>query len=56
MLAMSRIGYDAMVVGNHELNFGLESLSAARDERALPVAVGQHRDRRRAAAASRPTC
>jgi len=30
MLAMSRIGYDAMVVGNHEFNFGLESLAAAR--------------------------
>jgi 2',3'-cyclic-nucleotide 2'-phosphodiesterase/3'-nucleotidase len=30
MLAMSRLGYDAMVVGNHEFNFGLASLAAAR--------------------------
>jgi 2',3'-cyclic-nucleotide 2'-phosphodiesterase/3'-nucleotidase len=30
MLAMNAIGYDAMVVGNHEYNFGLENLEAAR--------------------------
>lgn len=30
MLAMNRIGYDAMVVGNHEFNFGLKNLQAAR--------------------------
>jgi len=30
MLAMNRMGYDAMVVGNHEFNFGLENLAAAR--------------------------
>lgn len=36
MLAMSRIGYDAMVLGNHELNYGLESLSAARDSARFP--------------------
>ena len=30
MLAMNRMGYDAMVVGNHEFNFGLANLGAAR--------------------------
>jgi 2',3'-cyclic-nucleotide 2'-phosphodiesterase/3'-nucleotidase len=30
MLAMSRMRYDAMVVGNHEYNYGLPNLSAAR--------------------------
>src|SRR5579862_6778965 len=30
MLAMTDIGYDAMVVGNHEFNFGLKNLSKAR--------------------------
>ena len=28
MLAMNAIGYDAMVVGNHEYNFGLDALRA----------------------------
>jgi 2',3'-cyclic-nucleotide 2'-phosphodiesterase/3'-nucleotidase len=30
MLAMNDIGYDAMVVGNHEFNFGLKNLANAR--------------------------
>ncbi|HEX4592818.1 MAG TPA: 5'-nucleotidase C-terminal domain-containing protein [Bryobacteraceae bacterium] len=30
MLAMNDIGYDAMVVGNHEFNFGLKNLAQAR--------------------------
>src|ERR1700733_14187377 len=30
MLAMDDIGYDAMVVGNHEFNFGLKNLAQAR--------------------------
>jgi 2',3'-cyclic-nucleotide 2'-phosphodiesterase/3'-nucleotidase len=30
MLAMNRVGYEAMVVGNHEFNFGLERFNAAR--------------------------
>lgn len=30
MLAMNRLGYDAMTVGNHEYNFGLKNLNAAR--------------------------
>jgi 2',3'-cyclic-nucleotide 2'-phosphodiesterase/3'-nucleotidase len=30
MLAMNAIGYDAMVVGNHEFNFGLKNLAMAR--------------------------
>jgi 2',3'-cyclic-nucleotide 2'-phosphodiesterase/3'-nucleotidase len=36
MLAMSRVGYDAMVLGNHELNFGLASLGAARAGASFP--------------------
>lgn len=36
MLAMSRLGYDAMVMGNHELNFGLASLTAARASASFP--------------------
>jgi 2',3'-cyclic-nucleotide 2'-phosphodiesterase/3'-nucleotidase len=36
MLAMNRMGYDAMVVGNHELNFGLENLAAARQAARFP--------------------
>lgn len=30
MLAMNRVGYDAMAVGNHEFNYGLEGVAAAR--------------------------
>jgi 2',3'-cyclic-nucleotide 2'-phosphodiesterase / 3'-nucleotidase len=30
MLAMNRLAYDAMTVGNHEYNFGLPNLNAAR--------------------------
>lgn len=30
MLAMNRLGYDAMAVGNHEYNYGLKNLEAAR--------------------------
>ncbi len=30
MLAMNEMGYDAMVVGNHEFNFGLNNVAAAR--------------------------
>jgi 2',3'-cyclic-nucleotide 2'-phosphodiesterase/3'-nucleotidase len=36
MLAMNEIGYDAMVVGNHEFNFGLKALSVARDTAHFP--------------------
>lgn len=36
MLAMNRLGYDAMVVGNHEYNFGLKNLEAARKEAKFP--------------------
>ena len=36
MLAMSRMGFDAMVVGNHELNYGLENLAAARRAARFP--------------------
>ena len=51
MLAMSRIGYDAMVVGNHEFNLRPREPRRRPRERELPVAVGQHPlDRRRAAA------
>jgi 2',3'-cyclic-nucleotide 2'-phosphodiesterase/3'-nucleotidase len=36
MLAMNAIGYDAMVVGNHEFNFGLKNLAKARSEARFP--------------------
>ncbi len=33
---MNRIGYDAMAVGNHEFNFGLDVLARARRQAAFP--------------------
>lgn len=36
MAAMSRLGYDAMVVGNHEYNFGLKNLQSARGAAKFP--------------------
>ncbi len=36
MLAMNRMGYDAMVVGNHEFNFGLRNVAAARETARFP--------------------
>ena len=36
MLAMNAIGYDAMVVGNHEFNFGLKNLAKARGDAHFP--------------------
>ena len=36
MLAMNAIGYDAMVVGNHEFNFGLKNLAKARSDAHFP--------------------
>jgi 2',3'-cyclic-nucleotide 2'-phosphodiesterase/3'-nucleotidase len=36
MRAMNAIGYDAMVVGNHEYNFGLRNLAAAREAARFP--------------------
>jgi 2',3'-cyclic-nucleotide 2'-phosphodiesterase/3'-nucleotidase len=36
MLAMNRLGYDAMSVGNHEFNFGLKNLNQARDAARFP--------------------
>jgi 2',3'-cyclic-nucleotide 2'-phosphodiesterase/3'-nucleotidase len=36
MLAMNEIGYDAMVVGNHEFNFGLKNLAKARADAHFP--------------------
>src|SRR6266404_2593612 len=36
MLAMNTLGYDAMVVGNHEFNFGLKNLDRARSEAKFP--------------------
>jgi 2',3'-cyclic-nucleotide 2'-phosphodiesterase/3'-nucleotidase len=36
MLAMNTIGYDAMVVGNHEFNFGLKNLAQARSQARFP--------------------
>ncbi len=36
MLAMSALAYDAMTVGNHEYNFGLQVLEKARSEAKFP--------------------
>lgn len=36
MLAMNALGYDAMAVGNHEYNFGLQVLEKARREAQFP--------------------
>jgi len=36
MRAMSAMGYDAMAVGNHEFNFGLEVLAKARKDASFP--------------------
>jgi 2',3'-cyclic-nucleotide 2'-phosphodiesterase/3'-nucleotidase len=36
MLAMNRLGYDAMTVGNHEYNFGQKKLQAAREVAKFP--------------------
>ena len=36
MLAMSTLNYDAMAVGNHEYNFGLQVLEKARSEATFP--------------------
>ena len=36
MLAMNSLGYDVMTIGNHEWNFGLKNLGAAREEAKFP--------------------
>jgi 2',3'-cyclic-nucleotide 2'-phosphodiesterase/3'-nucleotidase len=36
MIAMNALGYDAMVVGNHEFNFGLKNLAKARADAHFP--------------------
>lgn len=36
MLAMNALNYDAMVVGNHEFNFGLKNLDRARSDARFP--------------------
>ena len=36
MLAMNAMGYEAMVVGNHEFNFGLANLQKAREAARFP--------------------
>ncbi len=36
MAAMNALGYDVMTIGNHEWNFGLKNLSAARMEARFP--------------------
>ena len=36
MLAMNQVGFDAMAVGNHEFNFGLEALERARKDADFP--------------------
>ena len=47
MLAMNAIGYDAMVVGNHEFNFGLRNLAQARSQARFPwISANIHIERR----------
>src|SRR5260370_11332433 len=47
MLAMNAIGYDAMVVGNHEFNFGLRNLAQARAQARFPwISANIHIERR----------
>ena len=36
MLAMNRLAYDSMTVGNHEFNFGLQNFNRARDDARFP--------------------
>ena len=45
---MNAIGYDAMVVGNHEFNFGLKNLSQARSQARFPWISANIRVERRA--------
>jgi 2',3'-cyclic-nucleotide 2'-phosphodiesterase/3'-nucleotidase len=40
MTAMNALGYDAMAVGNHEFNFGLDVLNRARGEAKFPWLSG----------------
>ena len=42
MLAMNAIGYDAMVVGNHEFNFGLKNLAQGARGRQFPLDFVQY--------------
>jgi len=47
MAAMNEIGYDAMVVGNHEFNFGLKNLARARSDARFPwISANIHVERR----------
>ena len=48
MLAMNRLGYDAMAVGNHEYNFGLKNLNAGPRYGEVSVALREYRRRRAA--------
>jgi 2',3'-cyclic-nucleotide 2'-phosphodiesterase/3'-nucleotidase len=51
MRAMSAMGYDAMAVGNHEFNFGLEVLAKARKDASFPWLSANTRVARDASAA-----
>ena len=48
MLAMNAVGYDVMVVGNHEFNFGLRSIAQARSQARFPWISANIRIERRA--------
>ena len=41
--AMNHIGYDAMAVGNHEFNFGLDVLARARAQAEFPFLSAKQR-------------
>ena len=42
MLAMNHLKYDAMAVGNHEFNYGLEEPEQGSIGRAISMAFRQH--------------
>jgi 2',3'-cyclic-nucleotide 2'-phosphodiesterase/3'-nucleotidase len=52
--AMNLIGYDAMAVGNHEFNFGLEVLRRAESQAAFPFLSANTVDERTGAPAFQP--
>ncbi|MCC7497900.1 MAG: 5'-nucleotidase C-terminal domain-containing protein [Bryobacterales bacterium] len=50
MAAMNKLGYNAMVVGNHEFNFGLKNLDRARSDAGFPCIAANIRVKRGASA------
>ena len=42
MLAMNALAYDAMTVGNHEYNFGLQGAGKGAQRSEVSLALGEH--------------